>query len=92
VQRAVRSATVHYTSGTNNNHNNNSNNSSSSIRKPRTGYIFFRDYVRPLLQKEQPHLKLPQMLKELGARWSSLSGKDKAPFIEQADDDRLRFV
>jgi hypothetical protein len=68
-----------------------SSGAASTIRKPRSGYIFFQDYVRPFIKKEQPNLSPPQVLKEIGARWSSLSGKEKAPFLQKAEDDRSRY-
>lgn len=47
---------------------------------------------REVLRKERPDIKGVNVLKEIGIRWKALSDSDKKPFMEQAEQDKVRFT
>lgn len=84
----------------------NSVNSSSSVikkRRKRTprdasapkrssgAYVFFTNYMRPIIWKQQPNLKFVELGKVLGQKWRALSKEDRAPYEKLAEEDKARY-
>lgn len=53
-------------------------------KKKPSGYILFGADARVALKKENPSLKAPEVMKEVGNRWKALSDKQRAEYNEKA--------
>jgi hypothetical protein len=64
-------------------------------KRPKSGYLFFCDDVRPKLMKKFVKLKqkinLGLIAKELGAQWGKLKEEDKLQYIELSQKDKMRY-
>lgn len=53
-------------------------------KKKPSGYILFGADARSALKKENPSLKAPEVMKEVGSRWKALSDKERAVYNDRA--------
>lgn len=63
----------------------------SAPKKPRSAYIFFCEDMRETVKKENPDLSGKDILRELGARWKTLTAEDKEQYEEQNKKDKVRY-
>lgn len=63
----------------------------SAPKKPRSAYIFFCEDMRETVKKENPDLSGKDILRELGARWKTLTAEDKEQYEEQNKEDKVRY-
>jgi high mobility group protein B1 len=47
--------------------------------------------VRSNILQENPDMSVTEVAKEAGVRWKNLSSDDKAPYEEQAREDKERY-
>lgn len=57
----------------------------------RTAYQFFMMENRSKIQEEQVGITHKEIMRELGARWKSMPDEGRAPYVEHAAQDRVRF-
>lgn len=60
-------------------------------KAPRSAYNFFVKENRSKVLEECQGLKNTEVMGELGARWKALSEAEKAPYVEFAAEDRVRY-
>lgn len=54
-------------------------------------YVFFTNYMRPVIMKEIPGVKFVEMGRALGERWRSLHPDEKKQYEDMAAEDKRRF-
>ena len=54
-------------------------------------YVFFTNYMRPIVNKEFPGIKFVELGKLLGERWRALIPEQKKEYEEMAAQDKIRF-
>ena len=61
--------------------------------KPASGYLYFTSDVREKLGKQKAHKNksMTELSMVMGKMWSEMSDKNKAPYIQEADDDKARY-
>ena len=57
----------------------------------KNGYMFFMASQREELVKTNPTDGIGDIVKKVGALWSKLSDKEKAPYAEMAAKDKVRY-
>ena len=60
-------------------------------KKPRSSYILFCNSIRKELTEQNPKLKMNEMSKKLGEKWSSVTDEVKKEFQELAEKDKERY-
>jgi hypothetical protein len=63
-------------------------------KRPKSGYLFFCQAVRSVINQEQPDLGAKDVTTELGARWNVLKEtkpKEVAKYIKMAEADKARY-
>lgn len=64
-------------------------------KKPKSGFLFFCDELRPDLikvqKKKEKKVVIGEIAKELGKRWKKLSDKQKNVYNEMKEKDKLRY-
>ena len=60
-------------------------------KKPLTSYMFFCKEKRVEFKASNPHLKLPELSKVMGAEWRHLSDKKKSKYISKGEEDKKRY-
>ena len=64
-------------------------------KRPKSGYLFFCDDVRPKLMnkftKNKKKINLGIIAKELGARWKKLEEEEKLQYAELSQKDKIRY-
>ena len=55
-----------------------------------SAYMFFVQEERPKIVKENPDLKFGEVGKQLGAKWKTMSDKEKEPYHKKAQADKAR--
>ena len=60
-------------------------------KRGKSAFMFFSIAERPKLVKEKPGLPFGEYGKLLGASWREMSDEDKAPYQEQAVEDKERY-
>lgn len=61
-------------------------------KKPLSAYMFFCKDQRPVIKEENPDATFGELGRLLGTKWKTYSTEDKAPFQEQANEDKKRYV
>lgn len=61
-------------------------------RRPKSAYIYFCHELRPKLKETLPNAKLPEVARELGKRWSTVSNEEKEKFEKMSCEDKQRYV
>jgi len=61
------------------------------VRKPMSDFMCFSKYKRPQILKDRPTVSFVEMTKILGEMWVNLSDNEKAPYIELAAKDKVRY-
>ena len=64
----------------------------SAPKKPKSGFMFFSQERRASLKLEQPNLKITDASKVIGKEWNKLTPEQKAPYNEQAQQDKQRYL
>jgi hypothetical protein len=60
-------------------------------KRPSSAYICYVNSRLDRLRKEQPQLKMPEVMTALGAEWRGLDARSKRPFEESAAKDKVRY-
>lgn len=60
-------------------------------KRPLTSYLRFVVQQRPMLVQQYPEAKLPEISKMLGLEWRGLSESARKPYIEAANEERLKY-
>lgn len=60
-------------------------------KRARGSYVFFTNYIRPIIMKERPNTKFVELGSMMGERWRSLSADERKKYEELANEDRDRF-
>jgi hypothetical protein len=60
-------------------------------KRPLTAYMFFCQENRPQIKSENPNINNREITSELGKKWKSLSDKERAPYEEKQNADKLRY-
>lgn len=77
-----------------------SSNSSKKMKKPkdpnapkraRGSYVFFTNYIRPIIMKENPDTKFVELGSIMGERWRNIDPDEKRKYEALANEDRNRF-
>ena len=61
-------------------------------KKPASAYLFFCKTMRGVIQETHPELKMTDISKVLGKKWSSMSDKDKSKYFVLSDKDKERYA
>ncbi|KAJ1815427.1 Non-histone chromosomal protein 6 [Coemansia sp. RSA 2599] len=56
-----------------------------------SAYMFFSQAKRQVVKDENPNASFGNIGKLLGDMWKSMSDKEKAPYVKQADEDKKRY-
>lgn len=56
-----------------------------------SAYLFFCKEQRPTILEENPGIKPNQVMTLFGKKWRPLTVEEKAPFVEMAQADKLRY-
>ncbi|EIE80940.1 hypothetical protein G6F46_010763 [Rhizopus delemar] len=56
-----------------------------------SSYMLYSQAVRPKVAAEHPDMKAIEIAKLVGEMWNKLSEKEKAPYIKQAEKEKIRF-
>ncbi|KAK6464098.1 Non-histone chromosomal protein 6 [Scheffersomyces coipomensis] len=56
-----------------------------------SAYMFFANENRDIVRAENPGISFGQVGKLLGERWKALTGDDKVPYENKADQDKKRY-
>lgn len=59
-------------------------------KKPQRGYIHFYKANYKAESKADPSLKVVEIAKILGEKWSNLSSEERRPYYKMTEDDQLR--
>ena len=62
--------------------------------KPKRGlssYMIFGNHIRPILTKENPDLKITEIMKLIGEKWNALNDKEKKKYQDLAEKDKGRY-
>lgn len=60
-------------------------------KRARGSYVFFTNYMRPIILKERPETKFIELGTIMGQRWRNMSVEEKKKFEDLAHEDRNRF-
>jgi high mobility group protein B2 len=61
-------------------------------KKNCSSYIFFCKDTRDTVKEDNPEFKGTEVTKELGRLWRELDEEGKAPFVEKAEADKVRYT
>ena len=61
-----------------------------SPKKATTAYVFFNTSYVQKVRQENPDLKTADAFKQAGAKWGTMSEKEKAPYEKMSTDDKIR--
>lgn len=59
--------------------------------RAKSSYNFYQDSVKATIRKEQPGISMPDLRKEMMARWNAMSTEEKQPFEAQGAVAREQF-
>jgi len=65
-----------------------------STNKPKralSSYMYFAKVIRPQIKEAQPELTFGELTKAIAARWATATPEEKAPYEQQALEDRARY-
>ena len=60
-------------------------------KRPMTAFMYFAREERPKVMKDNPNFSVPEIGKELGARWRKLGDNERAKFDALAAKDMARY-
>ena len=60
-------------------------------KRPLTAFMYFAREERPKVMKDNPNFSVPEIGRELGARWRKLEDNERAKFDALAAKDRARY-
>ena len=60
-------------------------------KRPMTAFMYFAREERPKVMKDNPNFSVPEIGKELGARWRKLEDNERAKFDALAAKDMARY-
>ena len=60
-------------------------------KRPLTAFMYFAREERPKVMKDNPNFSVPEIGKELGARWRKLEDNERAKFDALAAKDMARY-
>merc|ERR1712126_746629 len=60
-------------------------------KRPLTAFMYFAREERPKVMKDNPNFSVPEIGKELGARWRKLGDAERAKFDALAAKDKARY-
>ena len=60
-------------------------------KKPRSGYIIFTMEKRPEVVKENPGMKVTQIMKHLGSLWRELDDGEKSKYGKMAETEKAQY-
>lgn len=61
-------------------------------KKPATAYMGWLSSVREKIKEENPGISVTDLVKIAGLKWRELTADDKAPYEEQYQADRVRYL
>merc|ERR1719219_656511 len=65
---------------------------SNAPKRPMSSYMFFVNEQRPYVVSEHPDMKVTDVLRELGKRWSKLTSKQQAPFVVMQKEAKEEYA
>merc|ERR550534_25749 len=65
---------------------------SNAPKRPMSSYMFFVNEQRPYVVSEHPDMKVTDVLRELGKRWSRLSSKQQAPYVVMQKEAKEEYM
>jgi len=60
-------------------------------KRAMSSFMFFANDKRPLLRKDHPDMKITEIGKELGRMWKDLTDEERKPYMQQAEEDKVRY-
>ena len=60
-------------------------------KKPKSAYLFFGDEIRPKIVKENPDLRIPEIMKVISKEWNKLKDKDKVEYHKLSEKARNKY-
>ena len=60
-------------------------------KRPMTAFMYFAREERPKVMKDNPNFSVPEIGRELGARWRKLEDNERAKFDALAAKDMARY-
>lgn len=60
-------------------------------KPPLSAYFLFGNAERDRVRKEHPEMTMPEIAKQLGKEWATLSQEEKQPYQQKSDEDRQRY-
>lgn len=60
-------------------------------KRPRSAYILFCNDKRPEVRAQNPEMKMPKVVQELGKLWKDLKDKKKQHYLSEAAKDKERY-
>jgi len=60
-------------------------------KPPLSAYFLFGNAERDRVRQEHPEMSMPEIAKQLGKEWASLSQDEKQPYLDKADADKHRY-
>lgn len=64
---------------------------SSKPKKPLSAYIYFSQEEREVIKRENPHMCVSEIMKQVSMRWANMLKIDKKPYEIQASHDKIRY-
>ena len=61
-------------------------------KRPSTAYIFYVVSRLDRVRKENPDMKMPEVMTKIGSEWKTLDAKTKRPFEDLAAKDKVRYA
>lgn len=61
-------------------------------KKPTSAYIYFCNDKRPVVKKQNPDMKVTEIVSKLGKEWKSISKKESAAYHTKAEKDKQRYM
>ncbi|XP_006817909.1 uncharacterized protein LOC100373324 [Saccoglossus kowalevskii] len=63
-----------------------------SPKAPTTAYVLYLNEQRVKVKEENPEMAFTEVTKLLGSQWSSMSAEDKQKYVEEAENDKKRYI
>merc|ERR1711934_692515 len=60
-------------------------------KRPTTAYFYYMNDNRAVMKEKNPDDKATILAKKIAEVWNKMSDKDKKPYIEKAEKDKLRY-
>lgn len=60
-------------------------------KRPTTAYFYYMNENRAAMKEKHPDDKATNLAKKIAEVWNKMSDKDKKPYLEKAEKDKLRY-